>query len=177
MRLPWCAWQQVAFSADGAQLHLYVNGVEVASTDYSGNMAVPSVQYLSMGAVLSVDYITDPLVPTIGYDPANPDFLNGPLDDVAIWNRGLTAEEVSKVYTQGLAGQPMTSVVVNPPAADPTISTTRNADGTITIVYTDLLYSSETLNGTYVPVPAATSPFVVNPGTSGKPSVYYKSGR
>jgi multidrug efflux pump subunit AcrA (membrane-fusion protein) len=99
------------------------------------------------------------------------------LDDVAIWNRSLTAEEVSKLYTQGLAGKPVTSVVVTPPVAVPTISQTVNANGTITIVYTDVLYSSETLNGTYVPVPAATSPFVANPATSGKTSVFYKAGR
>lgn len=63
-----------------------------------------------------------------------------------------------------------------PSATVPTISETRNANGTITIVFTGVLYSSDTANGTYIPVPSATSPFVVNPTTSGKTAVFYKAG-
>lgn len=63
-----------------------------------------------------------------------------------------------------------------PIATVPTISETRNPDGTITIVYTGVLYSSDTVNGTYTPVASAASPFVVNPTTSGKTAVFYKAG-
>jgi len=127
-------WQQVAFSADGAQLHLYRNGVEVASADYVGKLAAPSVQYLSMGAVLSVDYLTDPANPIVAPD-ATANYMGGPLDDVAIWNRSLSAEEVSKVYAQGLVGKPVTSVTQVPPAGDPVISSTTIAGGVISITW------------------------------------------
>lgn len=153
------AWQQVAFSADGAQLHLYANGVEVASADYAGNMATPSVQFLSMGAVLTVDYVTDPLVPTIGPDATNPNYLNGPLDDVAIWNRSLTSEEVSKIYAQGLLGKPVTSVVQVPPAGDPVISSPTVTGGVISFTWTN--------GGTLETAPSPTGPWTSTGNSSG----------
>jgi len=49
----------------------------------------------------------------------------------------------------------------------PTLSVTRNADGTFTLTYTGTLYSSATANGTYTPVSGAASPFPVNPKANG----------
>src|SRR6185503_11036813 len=114
--------QQVAFSADGAQLHLYLNGVEVASADYLGKIAVGLAPYLSMGAVLTTD-ITDPQNPVTG-PAATPNFMTGGLDDVAIWNRSLTAEEVSLIYQAGVLHKPVTSVTLTPPAGAPALTLT-----------------------------------------------------
>src|SRR4030095_4881420 len=46
------SWQHVAFTADGAQLRIYVNGAEGASQPYQGDFIVPEVKELSMGARL-----------------------------------------------------------------------------------------------------------------------------
>ncbi len=107
------SWQHVAFTADGAQLRLYVNGVEVANTPYLADFIVPEVQDLSFGARLNVDAEQTP--PLLGLD-ATPNLLGGNLDDIAIWNRSLTADEVSGVFTAGKAGKDVTTVVVTPPA-------------------------------------------------------------
>jgi hypothetical protein len=110
---PTGSWHQVAMTADGAQLTLYIDGAAVASTPYLGTFIVPEVKELSMGARLNMD-TTDPANPVLGLD-ATPNVLAGQLDDVAIWNRALTADEISKLYTAGKAGNPVTSVTETPP--------------------------------------------------------------
>ncbi len=107
------SWVQAAFTADGAQLTLYINGVAVASTPYSGTFIVPEVKELSMGARLNLD-TTDPANPILGPD-ATPNFLFGQLDDVAIWNRALTSDEVKAIYVAGNAGKTVETVVETPP--------------------------------------------------------------
>jgi hypothetical protein len=49
----------------------------------------------------------------------------------------------------------------------PTLTVTRNADGTFTLNYTGTLYSSATANGTYTPVSGAVNPFKVDPKATG----------
>jgi hypothetical protein len=110
------SWQHVALTADGAQLALYINGAQVASRPYLGTFIVPEVKELSMGARLNMDANQDP--PVLGLD-ATPNALLGQLDDVAIWNRALSADEVSKAYTAGKAGNPVTSVTQTPPNNPP----------------------------------------------------------
>ncbi|MHC1762994.1 MAG: LamG domain-containing protein [Verrucomicrobiia bacterium] len=108
---PLDTWQHVAFSADGAQLRLYVNGVQVAATDYLGNIQTPDVKYLTLGARLDLDDGTG----EVGVDGTAPNLLPGKIDDFALWNRALSSDEVSKVYAAGQAGQPVTSVEITPP--------------------------------------------------------------
>jgi hypothetical protein len=111
---PTGSWQQVAFTTDGALLALYINGVQVASTPYVGTFNVPEVKELSMGARLNLD-TTDPANPILGLD-ATPNLLVGQLDDVAIWNRALSADEVKAIYTAGTAGKDVETVVETPPS-------------------------------------------------------------
>jgi len=163
---PLGSFQQVGFTADGAQLRLYLNGVEVASVDYQGNINQPGIPWLSMGVRLSPDTSEPPI---LGPDGTNPDYLAGPLDDLGIWNRSLTAEEMNGVFTVGKAGKPLTDVVVTPPS-NPTITGIRlNANGSITVEWTGgVLEVAETLNGTYVPLPAATSPYTITPDANAR---------
>jgi hypothetical protein len=58
----------------------------------------------------------------------------------------------------------------------PSLTFVHNTDGTITLTYTGNLYSSQTVNGTYTKVASASSPFTVNPKTSGSPDTFYKAG-
>jgi hypothetical protein len=149
------SWQHVAFTADGAQLRLYVNGAEVANTAYLADFIVPDVKELSIGARLNSDATQTP--PVLGLD-ATPNILSGSLDDVGIWNRPLTADEVSKIYTAGQAGNPLTSVVEAPPAGAPTLSAAKSATG-ITLTFTGTLQSADKANGPYTAVAGATSPY------------------
>jgi hypothetical protein len=107
-------WHHVAFSADGAQLRLYVDGVQVASTDYIGSLNAPEIPYISFGAQLNVDEAG-----TLGPDGTNPNFYVGQVDDVGLWTRGLSAEEVTKIHAAGVASRALTTVTLTPPAVEP----------------------------------------------------------
>ncbi len=107
-------WHHVAFSADGAQLRLYVDGVQVASTDYIGSLNAPEIPYISFGAQLNVDEAG-----TLGPDGTNPNFFVGQVDDVGLWTRGLSAEEVTKIHAAGVASRALTTVTLTPPVVEP----------------------------------------------------------
>jgi hypothetical protein len=153
------SWQHVAFTADGAQLRLYINGAQVAETAYLANFITPDVKELSMGARLNMDTNQ---VPPIVLD-ATPNNLLGSLDDVGIWNRALTADEVSKIYAAGQAGNPLSSVVETPPASGGTL-TVGSAGGKVTITWTaGTLQTAASVTGPWTDQPSATSPLTESP--------------
>lgn len=55
----------------------------------------------------------------------------------------------------------------------PTVAGIRNADGSLTLTFTGVLESADTVNGAYTTVPGATSPFNVSPATAG--TKFYRS--
>ena len=60
--------------------------------------------------------------------------------------------------------------------APPTLTATKNADGTFTLTYTGTLVSSDTANGSYTAVSGATSPWPVNPKLTGaKATQFYRA--
>jgi hypothetical protein len=155
---PTGSWHHIAFTADGAQLRLYVDGVQVGVTDYLANINPPDIQYLSMGMQLAQGDPADPT--TLGPDSANPKPLIGSLDDVAIWNRALTAQEVDLVYDAGVAHAAVTTVVVPEPTnTTPTLSVTRTATS-ITLTFTGKLQATTSLapGATWTDV-SSTSPY------------------
>jgi hypothetical protein len=82
---PLNTWVHVAFVADGAILHLYLNGVEVGTpANYNGTLKT-SFPYTNIGCKPG---------DTGGSDVNNPGFLNGKLDEVRIWNIARTAAEI-----------------------------------------------------------------------------------
>ncbi|UUO07210.1 FecR domain-containing protein [Blastopirellula sp. J2-11] len=87
--LPLGQWQHVAFVADGQQLRLYRNGQEIASTECVG-LATDGPQSLGIGAKLSPD-CTQP-------DPQNPGYWHGRIDELAIFDRALSQEELTRLY-------------------------------------------------------------------------------
>lgn len=156
------SWQQVAFTADGAQLRLYVNGAEVAATDYQGNINIPGIPWLSMGAWLSPDGGEPPV---LGPDATTPNYLTGPLDDLGIWNRRLSAAEISQIYTIGQQGKPLTDVVIVPPVNPEITGIKVNPDGSVTVEWVGgILEAAASLGGPYAPVQGATSPYTFTPG-------------
>jgi hypothetical protein len=75
-------WQLVSCSYDGSVASLYVNGTLIGSQNsLGGTIYSGSTQNL-----------------TIGYLEPGIRYFNGTIDDVAIWNRSLSATEISTLY-------------------------------------------------------------------------------
>jgi prepilin-type N-terminal cleavage/methylation domain-containing protein len=73
-------WYHVAYTYDGSNLRIYVNGVECNSTAVSGNLKV------NARAV------------TLGSDGGNQKFFNGTIDQARMYNSALTAEQILAHY-------------------------------------------------------------------------------
>jgi hypothetical protein len=103
------SWQHVAFTADGAQLRLYLNGQQVGVTDYLDDLKTSTVDFLSIGARLNTNDVGIIIDDT-------PNYMAGQIDDLAVWNRPLPIDEISKIYAAGQAGAALTTVTLTPPA-------------------------------------------------------------
>jgi len=77
-------WYHFAGTYDGAQMKLYINGVLNNSTTKTG-IIYPSSEALKMGR----------------YGYYGGWYFHGILDDVILWNRALSADEVSQIYSSG----------------------------------------------------------------------------
>jgi hypothetical protein len=88
--LPTGQWQHVAFVADGSSLRLYRNGIEVASTPCDGVCVVPSIKCLTIGCKGTNRSWTDS-------DPSPNYFWRGNIDELAIFNHGLSAAEIRQL--------------------------------------------------------------------------------
>ena len=73
-------WYHVAYTYDGSNLRLYVNGTEVKSVAASGSLKVN----------------TRPV--SIGADGSSQKFFNGTIDQARIYNSALTAEQILAHY-------------------------------------------------------------------------------
>jgi len=81
-------WYYVAATYDGSHMKLYINGVEDAITSATGTITLNSRSVL-LG---SNEFCQEDT------------FLNGSIDEVAIYNRSLSLEEIQQHYQAGLAG-------------------------------------------------------------------------
>ena len=81
--LPTNTWQHLAVTHDGSRVRMYVNGELVAES------VIPSPYYSSTGYSL---YIGNEII-------GSPEYLNGRINEVRIWNYALSQEEIrSKMY-------------------------------------------------------------------------------
>jgi hypothetical protein len=88
-------WKHLVYTHDSSSGgYLYVNGVQIASQSTTGDIC-PSTNPLLFGADNNNGNIYR--------------FLKGQLDDIAIWNRALTPQEIQQVYNQGIC---QTSITV-----------------------------------------------------------------
>jgi hypothetical protein len=83
------SWQHVAFTLDATTERLYRNGALVASAPYSGSVPAPTFAPLAIGAKVynggaSVD-----------------SFWQGKIDELAVWNRALSAAEIAGLASPG----------------------------------------------------------------------------
>lgn len=104
-------WHHFAMTANGSTLTLYWDGTAVDTADYLGsiNNAAPAVPvpWLAIGADLGVDTNTAPTR-----------LFTGMMDDIALFGRSLSDEEISAIYFAGLNGMDLGQVppviTVNP---------------------------------------------------------------
>jgi hypothetical protein len=164
------SWHHIAFSADGAQLRLYVDGQQVASVDYTGPVNVdPNTPWISIGQRVVNDTNTPPVVPD-----ANTSVLFGGLDELALWDRALTASEVTALFNAGQGGKEITSIVETPPAGGGTLTATVSG-GSITVKWSSgTLQSATALTGPWADVPGATGGTFSEP-VSGAAAKFYRS--
>jgi len=95
-------WQFVAAVADGSSIRLYRMGAdeagnrnfEIAAKAYDGTLNYGITRWMAIGCKPAAEGSgADP-----GADPANAGFWNGMLDDIQIYNYGLSAEELAGIY-------------------------------------------------------------------------------
>ncbi|MHC1706547.1 MAG: LamG-like jellyroll fold domain-containing protein [Bacteroidales bacterium] len=75
-------WSHFVFTYDGAMIRLYVNGNLFGSAPASGSITNSAVPF----------YIGNLWYQTVQF------FMNGKIDEVSLWNKALTQEEVNQVY-------------------------------------------------------------------------------
>jgi len=80
-------WQHVVATYDGHFMRVYINGLESLNSSFpkpqTGNLFLSS----------------SPL--TIGKDGGSAFFTKGKIDDIGIWNRALTGQEITSLYLNG----------------------------------------------------------------------------
>jgi len=151
--VPSSGWHHVAFTADGAQVRLYVDGQQSGVVGYSGTIDTPDIPYLSIGARLNADTNSP-----VGVSPdANGEFNTGLMDELALWTRALSADEITALYTAGNGGKALTTIVLTPPATGGGTLKASVAAGKITVTWTSgTLQSATSITGPWANVTGAT---------------------
>jgi len=81
-------WAHVAGVYDGDYMRLYLNGEEILALSQSGNIISSSTPFV---------------IGRLAYDSGS-EYFHGSIDEVAIWDRALDADEVAQLYENGLEG-------------------------------------------------------------------------
>ncbi|MBI2672975.1 LamG domain-containing protein [Candidatus Woesearchaeota archaeon] len=82
-------WYHITGTSDGSTLRLYVDGIRVASAAITCASSILTDYMVTIGNIPVGGYTTYP--------------LNGNIDEVAIWNRTLTAAEILNHYNRGVS--------------------------------------------------------------------------
>jgi len=84
-------WYNISYTYNGSQLNLYSNAVNIASTNFS--IKIQTNQWpVTIGSAV---YLTDT------YNGV----FNGIMDDIRIYNRALSSDEILKLYNGGYGSQ------------------------------------------------------------------------
>jgi hypothetical protein len=86
-------WYHVAGTYDGSTARIYVNGVLENSVEKSGLVLPSTGGAIKIGQESAVE------------DPEGPEFFNGLIDEVELYSRALSAEEIATLYNAGGAGK------------------------------------------------------------------------
>ena len=94
------AWHHVAaVTLNGGTTQLFIDGVLEVTGAGPASIAASNANNGAGNNVL-----------WIGGNPDNGREFNGLLDDIAMWDRGLSAEEISTIYSQGIAGNSLATI-------------------------------------------------------------------
>ena len=155
-------WHHYAFTANGSQLTVYFDGEAIGVIDYLGNINDSAFGWLAIGATLTEAELD--AEPELDFN-AFPSTWGGHMDDLAIWNRSLGADEISALYTAGLEGNAADSVASPLPMFEGVEESTIGifwAEGTLTIEFDGgALFSAPSIDGEFQPVDGASSPYSV----------------
>lgn len=91
--LPLGQWHHVAFVADGRHLRLYRNGQELDAAPYDGLHRNPDATALGIGARLNTA--------ADGTKRTDLSFWDGRLDELAVFNHALSADQIRDLYELG----------------------------------------------------------------------------
>lgn len=87
-------WYHVAGTYDGSIARIYVNGVLENSVEHPGPLLPSTGGAMKIGQESAAGEPVDP-----------PEFFNGLIDEVELFNRALSAEEIATLYDAGSAGK------------------------------------------------------------------------
>jgi len=161
--VPVSGWHNVSFTADGAQVRVYVDGQLSGSTVYSGSIAAPDIPWLSIGARLN----TDPTTSLLGPD-ANPEFNTGLMDELALWNRPLSPSEITALYNTGNSGKALTTIVETAPVGGGTLHASVSG-GKITVTWDNgALQTATSITGPWTNVTTTTNSVTENVAAGAK---------
>jgi hypothetical protein len=95
-------WEHYAFVANAAEMStkLYRNGEVVDELVYDGEFT-PTPVNQALGIGVKTNDVGDYA------DPGAPGYWDGRLDDLGIWHRALSDEEISTIFANGIAGLPI----------------------------------------------------------------------
>jgi hypothetical protein len=124
----------------------YDDVAEVKKLYVNGELAVESND-----AVAEND--TKPLNIGAGGDTGTAYFFKGDIDDIGLWNKALTQEEIQGVMNNGVAGDAGGDA--------PALSIANNGDGTVTVTFEGKLQAAASVDGPWADVDAA-SPLTID---------------
>jgi hypothetical protein len=86
------AWHHIVATRENMYVNIYVDGVHRSSASYTSTIRLDTGDRWSIAQE---------------WDGGNPsDFLTGTVDEVAMWNRALTSEEIAHLYNDGNGNLP-----------------------------------------------------------------------
>ena len=125
-------WYHAAGVFDGAHLMVYINGQLAASSSTSGRI-VPSVSVLCFGR-----------------DFNEGRYFNGLIDEVSIYNRALSSNEIAAIYSTGSGGKcPLPPIILTQPT-NQTVSVGGTATFSVSANGTPSLFYQWSFNGTNI---------------------------
>ena len=98
-------WHHIVGMRDGTSLRLYIDGVEDPGLTAHDESTIATADYDISGASQYNAYIGAIITNNTG-DFHESKFFNGLIDEVALWNRALTVDQISYLYNDG-AGRPV----------------------------------------------------------------------
>jgi hypothetical protein len=116
-------WHSMVSVAENGNLKIYIDGILITTTVYPANTNFQGSPFFRFGALL--------------FNGQYDSFFQGKLDDIAIWNRALTQQEITQLYQLGQPtyswsnGATTPSITVSP-AQTTTYTCTISMNGAIT---------------------------------------------